>query len=121
MPGRGSWGTLLNKPSHNATTSSNYPPVIFDWHASGSSVYTLHLHCLGICSLLRPLQPGFLGHPLQMLLSVSVDGLFPSSSWDAGPSQTFLPALVRPPSLGACLPSILLGSMDTLLRAEERG
>ena len=37
------------------------------------------------------------------------------------PSHTFLAAPVRPLSSGDCLPSSLLGSLDTFLRAEERG
>lgn len=110
----GKIGALLNKPSHNTTTFSNYSPLIFNWHISGSSACNPHFHCLGI-----PLS--FVSCNLTILFSVSVNGLFPSSPWDAGPSQTFLPApdlsVYLPPS-GARLTFFLV--LWKHLRAERR-
>lgn len=45
--GGGNWGALLNKPSHNTTTSSSCSPTLYNWHTSGSCLY-LHFDGLGI-------------------------------------------------------------------------
>lgn len=77
MPGRGNLGTLLNKPFHNATTSSKYSLDYFELHASGSSI--LPPTVLAI-TLFRPLASRTI---LYRHCSQSLSMAFLSSSWDA--------------------------------------